>query len=186
MKFKIRQSIFETNSSSIHAIAIYKGNESINIPNTIFLDREEFGWEVNTTCNWQKKLNYIYEMCIKKDYKDDNLIFEGKEEKEEDEWLSGKKIKGFLEDSCLDKFIRILKNKDINVNYCLGSIYDGYIDHCDCWGNFINTLLNDEEKLLKFIFGTTSYLFTGNDNNNYACDSTPNKHEDFEIEYKYN
>lgn len=180
MKIKIRHGIFETNSSSIHAIAVYKGNEKIKFPPTVYLSRKDFGWDTRTTRNWEEKLNYIYEMCIAKDYKNDNLIFKDEEERE---YFYGKKIQDFLEDSCLDRLINILKNKGIIVEYYLGSIYDGSIDHCDCWGNFIISLLEDEEKLLKFIFGEKSCLITGNDNIDY---STPKCSTEFDVQYKYN
>lgn len=182
MKFKVRHGIFETNSSSIHSIAIYKGNEEIKFPDTVYLSREDFGWNIRTTRNWEEKLNYVYEMCIAKDYENNNLIFKEEDEKDE-EWLYGRRIDGFLEDSCLDRLVNILKAKDIDVKYNLCSTYDGSIDHCDCWDDFIISLLDDEDKLLKFIFGPESYLSTGNDNTDYSVSESS---AEFDVQYKYN
>lgn len=44
MKVQIRQSVFETNSSSTHAISIIKKSNITEYPDTVRFDKGDFGW----------------------------------------------------------------------------------------------------------------------------------------------
>ena len=57
----IRKNVFETNSSSTHAICIAKSNENIEIPEEIYIDLEDyqFGWEFDKRTGHHSKLAYI-------------------------------------------------------------------------------------------------------------------------------
>ena len=57
--------------------------------------------------------------------------------------------------------------------------YDGYIDHGYELSGFVNELLDDEDKLLRFLSG--GLVFTGNDN----CDSEGFVNRDEEFVYHY-
>lgn len=61
-----RQGLFETNSSSVHAIVITKNN-NIEIPKDlpILLELEtvDFGWEVDRYNDFLSKLQYLYNAC---------------------------------------------------------------------------------------------------------------------------
>ena len=57
---EIRQSIFETNSSSVHVLVIPK-DTPINIPKKVFLDGGEYGWEFGCVTD---TINYLYQVCI--------------------------------------------------------------------------------------------------------------------------
>jgi hypothetical protein len=56
---KIRQGVFETNSSSTHSICIAKKAE-LNIPKHVYFDFGEFGWECDTLRSLSKKASYLY------------------------------------------------------------------------------------------------------------------------------
>lgn len=66
MKTK-RNSVFETNSSSVHAIVITKDNNNIEIPKDLppILEMEtvDFGWEVDRYNDFSSKLQYLYNAC---------------------------------------------------------------------------------------------------------------------------
>lgn len=57
MKRQIRRSVFETNSSSTHAICISKGD--YNIINHIDFDVGDFGWECETYRSLYGKASYL-------------------------------------------------------------------------------------------------------------------------------
>lgn len=65
MKTK-RNSVFETNSSSVHAIVITTNN-NIEIPKDLppILEMEtvDFGWEVDRYNDFTSKLQYLYNAC---------------------------------------------------------------------------------------------------------------------------
>lgn len=56
---EIRKGIFETNSSSVHALVIPK-DQQIVIPNIIHLKGGQFGWEYEKEYD---TINYLYEAC---------------------------------------------------------------------------------------------------------------------------
>ena len=56
----IRRSVFETNSSSTHALAITKSNENLNKPSLISLDYDgEYGWEYKILNDLDSKFTYL-------------------------------------------------------------------------------------------------------------------------------
>lgn len=153
MKVKIRKKVFETNSSSIHSFCIYKGEQNLNIPECVTLQREDFGWGNSYIRDTNKKLNYFYEMCIHLD--DNNGLIDFKDNEEP-----------FKENSLTKKFIDYLENNGIIVDYYLGNdYYEGSIDHCDDYCDLAKCLLeNDNTSLDDFLFGDKSLVVTTNDN----------------------
>lgn len=146
MKRQIRNSVFETNSSSTHSIAIPKNCDTFNY---ISFSTDEFGWsfrEVNSA-------DYFY-----------TAIYETSQSEEE----VNEKI---------EKLENILKERNIEYRFNKPkthiwhydyedkdylSLDDGYIDHGYELKDFVDELLNDGDKLVRFIFG--GLVFTGNDN----------------------
>ena len=61
MTTQIRNSVFETNSSSSHSISV-TGNTKLNIPDLSY-DIEcqfgEFGWGYEELTHWMEKLSYV-------------------------------------------------------------------------------------------------------------------------------
>ena len=76
MKRQIRQSCFETNSSSTHAICIAT-DDVLNIPEEIHFGFDDFGWECDTHSSIRAKANYLY-TCLPYVAKDYNTLTEYK------------------------------------------------------------------------------------------------------------
>ena len=141
----IRQSIFETNSSSTHAICIAP---TYNINKTeVEFGNGEFGWEVEVYRNLQTRLDYLHEM-IKY-----NQNYEENKQKIKD----------------------ILAKHNVHCKFNDG---EGYIDHCEDTNLLCNLLVNNEEILLRYLFGDT-YIITGNDNSDGYDDLMQNYIDSF-------
>lgn len=144
----VRFNMFETNSSSVHALVIPK-EQSVIIPKHVILRTGEYGWE---NAEYGDTLSYLYTAC--------------KYEKRSE----------------LPKLLNFLKSLDIEVE----EDDDGgwaYVDH----GNEIpfEELFGNEELLKRFLFGTDSYIKTGNDNENNEEDY-PQENDKIDILWKYN
>lgn len=140
MKRQIRSSVFETNSSSTHSIAISKAPAVIR--KRIHFGIGEFGWE-NDTAN---TADYLYTAIL-----------------EQNNWIDW-----------LDKLKEILDKYHIEYEFeeprWYKSAYSdykyldyGYIDHGYELGEFLGVILNNEDLLMRYLFGN-SIVYTGNDN----------------------
>jgi hypothetical protein len=146
MKRQIRSSVFETNSSSTHSIAVPRDCKEVN--NVIF-SIGDFGW------GWEEAdaADYLYTAI----YHNAETESEAKEKIE--------KIKSVLEKRGITyHFGRVVSHvwhdEYDNIDYfCLDN---GYIDHGYELKDFVDELLNDEDKLIRFLSG--GLVFTGNDN----------------------
>lgn len=149
MKRQIRQGCFETNSSSTHAICIAKGDYSLQ--NHIDFKFGEFGWELEEHHSLENKASYLI-----------TTIFSGMK-KETDKNLE--KLKTILDKHNISYSIPEAEIKVSNYDNETFEYYyiDGYIDHSEDAGDFIDAVLSDEDKLLRYLFGE-SMIITGNDN----------------------
>ena len=143
---QIRRNVFETNSSSTHSIAIPRKCEA---PTSVDLYTDDFGWlfdEVDAA-------NYFY-----------TAIYETSETVEEvQEKLE--KLKGILESRGIEYHFARVRSHTWHSDYSdrdIFSLDDGYIDHGYELKDFVDELLNNEDKLLRFLSG--GLVFTGNDN----------------------
>lgn len=141
MKRQIRRSCFETNSSSTHAICIAKANvDKSNFPNHVTFAHGEFGWENDEYSDLWSKASYLYEaICCCYEY----------DEKEE----------------AINQITEMLSNYGISCDFAPDKSQwgGGYIDHGYETIDFVNAVLNDSDKLLRYLFGD-SMVITGNDN----------------------
>jgi len=151
----IRKSVFETNSSSTHSICISK--EDVNqFPKSIHFGFGEFGWENDEVYNTQ---DYLYTAIMELEMYD-----------------------------CVDKIKAILDKHHISYTFAekVDSGYwdQGYVDHAEELSDFINDVCNNENKLLRYLFGD-SVIYTGNDN---SCKSTDlcNSADDTIYDYETN
>lgn len=138
MKIQIRQGVFETNSSSTHAINIFRGYNEKNIPESIVVRPGEFGQECDTYYDFKSKLSYLYTWCL-------NLM-----SKDEAEYK-------------ITQALNNLRVKEVEFEECSGWYEEGYIDHSEeLYSEDLNTIF--ENYFGDFIFGDSSYIETGNDN----------------------
>ena len=136
---QIRNSVFETNSSSTHSIAIPKNCDKIS--GTAF-QIGEFGWGFNVADPADYFYTAIYETASSMDELNDRLS----------------RLREILEDNDIEYAFEEVDCEEHN-----GYIsFDGYIDHGYELKDFVEGLLNDGDKLVRFLSG--GLVFTGNDN----------------------
>jgi len=142
MKRKIRHGVFETNSSSMHSICISK--EVVNkYPDSVYFGFGDYGWSSDTVYD---TASYLYTGIVENEMMD-----------------------------CIDNIKKILDKQNISYifedprNDKYGFFDSGYVDHCDELRCFINDVCQNEDKLLRYLFGN-SVIYTGNDNSYYELD----------------
>lgn len=140
----VRGNVFETNSSSTHALVIYTKDEALAIPDFLKLDFDEFGWGYQVYKDTHSKASYII-----------TLIY-SMEDEIKNNYL--KLFTGFLDKYEID-YILPKVQKD---SWGFDDI--GYVDHGEEAYEWLFNLLKDEDKLFKFLFNDKSYISTGNDN----------------------
>lgn len=151
MKRQIRRSVFETNSSSTHAICIAKGDYNKN--DYIKFEIGEFGWEFDTYYDVHSKASYLITAIFSsnKDYADEKL----------------QQLKDILDSNNIKYDIPTPK---VN-SWEYGDYYniDGYIDHSGETREFVEAVLSDSDRLMRYLFGD-SMIVTGNDNDDSYSD----------------
>lgn len=140
MKRQIRNSVFETNSSSTHSIAISK--KPVVIGKYIHFGIGEFGWE-NDCVNTE---DYLYTAILEQDDRD--ILLD--------------KLKEILDKYSIEyEFDKPLWHKSsVGDGVWLGY---GYIDHSYELREFLDTILSNEDLLMRYLFGNSN-VYTGNDN----------------------
>lgn len=135
---QIRNNVFETNSSSIHSIAISK-EPVAGLPESIYFCLGGYGWEFDDV----SPASYLYTAIM--------TIYDKKDR-----------------DNKLNKLKSILDSRGIKYEFETpkfgsgGWLKNGYIDHSENLDMFIETVLSDEDMLMRLLFGN-SCVFTGND-----------------------
>ncbi len=148
MNKKIRQGVFETNSSSTHSICIAT-EPTLEIPKELHFEFGEFGWRKSTLDSISDKASYLY---------------------------TGLMITYRTED--FENIAELLSNKGIRVSAQEAkseNMYDnGYIDHSNELGDFLDAVCSDEQQLMNFLFSPLSFILTGNDNDDHDVDINVN------------
>ena len=142
MKTQIRRGVFETNSSSVHSICITTEDEFEYFPAEVVFTPGEFGWESGEYRDLESKASYLWTAIV-------NYTADADSYKE--------KITTTLDKHGI---------KAIFVGAIPGEYYSatGYIDHgCETL-DFTKDVVNDEDRLMQYLFSDRSYVATGNDN----------------------
>lgn len=151
MKRQVRRGIFETNSSSTHAICIAKGEYRHNSFSHIDFEIGEFGWENDEYDSLYNKASYLITAILSfdKDEANENL----------------QKLKDILDSNNIEYTLPELKVDSWEYGGKTRYYYDidGYIDHSGETKDFVNDVLSDSDKLFRYLFGN-SVIITGNDN----------------------
>ena len=133
---KIRKHIFETNSSSTHAVCISKKNDiPKDLPIYVYFETSEFGWEFAVYKDTNTKANYLYTAMAQT-------------------------LKCCERCDAEEKIESWLWQNGIQCEFYFGR---GNIDGGYELGEFVEFVLSSEENLLKYLFGD-SIVVTGNDN----------------------
>lgn len=169
--FKIRRSIFETNSSSVHAICI--DSASVDTRGlTVHLQIGKFGWEHEWYQDIDSRASYIYTAAC---YIYDKDFY--------------KCFKEMLEPYGIDVEC-YGENRARFSNWGSDEYYldNGYIDHGEELRKFVDRCLDDADFLIRFIFGEDSFVMTSNDNCDYDGEeqTAETKAGNNELIWKYN
>lgn len=136
----IRNSFFETNSSSIHTIAICK-TDKLSIPNSVSIKCSKYGWESNKFYTTEDKLNYLMTALV--ELRDKGAISQS-------EYCTYfKTIINLLEKFSVEYVF------EASLNYGIDSIFQLY--------SFIIGLFKDNNKLIHFLFNKNSIIITASD-----------------------
>lgn len=178
MKISIRRGIFETNSSSVHAITVTKNKvKDVYTGYSIEFATDEFGWEHRTYYDFTDKARYLWTAIVNNFCKylteeKESIGYDGQPyhksycvfDKTNPEYLKIKEaIKtalihvGFEDDGWSIRFEEDFKTTE------WGSLETGYIDHTPGI-DFINALVFNEDRLIRFLFSHDSKIVTWNDN----------------------
>ena len=164
--YQIRQSIFETNSSSVHVLVIPKDTK-IDIPHSVYLFEGEYGLQADKEYD---TLSYFYTACVER----------GREEVEK--FFNYLKRKGVEEISSRE--LRWKKDSYEGEEYEYADGFNGYIDH---GGELpLDELFANENLLDRFLFGTDSFVETGSDNGDYCPDVDNYDHDIYDTIEKGN
>lgn len=177
MKKQIRRGVFETNSSSTHAICIAT-EDVLNIPKEISFKFGEYGWECETRKTMQDRANYLYTAIgyVANDFDElkDYLTF-----------IFNTLTKHGVEYIYMDSYEIYVSTWDddgLKIFPCVDN--KGYIDHGYGTEEFVRTVCSDEDMLLHYLFSDKSYVETGNDNDYEDVDiHVDYPHKEF---YKWN
>jgi len=151
----IRSGVFETNSSSTHSICITKNNILDDKQDFIKFTIGEFGWEHEKYTTPYEKAQYLYTAILDNERFD--LIYKIKT------ILDSHNIKYEFEEP------KFHTSSDGKYQYL---VY-GYIDHSYYLDDFLE-ICEDEDKLMKFLFSSESFIITGNDNGDNNVDINVN------------
>ena len=165
---KIRYGIFETNSSSTHAIVVPKEvkEEGYNAYDSLDHDYGFGRTECRLCDNWDEKLAYAY--MLLKDNNVEELDTFKNQVIEVWEKLFGNKDYTPTPKDVFNYIDRDGSNGDLTGKdgfLILKERYGNYIDHaCDLENkNILNRLIKDKEFVKRFIFNKNSYITIGGD-----------------------
>ena len=155
---QIRTGVFETNSSSVHSICISKNEDIVKLPE-IFFGFGDYGWEQDVLNTCAERASYLWTAIIEC-FGYDKEIPKVKEYKSKiTEMLNSEGIQ------CDFAKYEIKKSSYDNKNYC---DIDGYMDHGGKAREFVEAVVRDKDRLLRYLFSPDSVIYTGNDNESYS------------------
>jgi len=160
---QIRKGIFETNSSSVHAICISKDNNPhYYVPDEIHFGFNDFGWEFEKYDSVSDKAAYLW-TAICSSWEGYDEINEKKE-----------RIEQFIKSEYSDKDVTFTMpiKKDDYIE-C-----DWYIDHSSETIDFVNYVLDNKYNLFDYLFNYDSFVATGNDNSDEPVITDSDANED--------
>ena len=149
---QIRKSVFETNSSSVHAICISKNTDIYRyyVPTELHFGFGDFGWSFDKYDDIRTKASYLWTaICsLYVDLESVELIKD--------------KIKDWIKSSYPNTDITFsMPTRDEKWNLLE---FDGYIDHADSTREFVDYVMDNPYNLFNYLFDYDSFVATGNDN----------------------
>jgi hypothetical protein len=165
----IRKNVFETNSSSCHALSISKevNDENYSLDDSLDHDYEFGRDECRLVQTWDEKLAYSY--MIVKEFKDKDTIKMFKDNVNEiyDNIYKIVKYKPFEVDPKPNDIFKSIDTKKRIEDCCYHSSNDfyPYVDHMEDFkdNGFLDKILTDKDFLMRFLFSHKSYITVGSD-----------------------
>lgn len=166
MKKKIREGVWETNSSSTHSLSISRMHnydytslrKHIDLDGVLHIVPEEFEWEEREYRLPYNKIQYAFEMIYMTEFSYDERKTLSVDEIYESEGFQA------LKETILEN---IPECKDVVVEPIDDMCFPlGHIDHqsCECYESLQHFLNDYDVTLEEFIFNTEIILRTDNDN----------------------
>ncbi len=159
MKKTIRRGVFETNSSSTHAMSIYTESDVDKIPGHLNVEGRNFDWDYEELKTPEEKISYLYTCLIERDCES---CYQNKNEvRKRISAIQNMLYEKLYELGCEARF------NLVDTECRLFEDYDIVIDHfSEIDHSFINYALNHLDKYLDH----RSIIITGNDNSTYDVD----------------
>lgn len=196
MKIQVRQGVFETNSSSTHAVCLYGDMHIRGVVNkwedmnykipydkhTLYFGNSiSFGWQNQHYHKTEEKADYLWQCIV-----DCNLV----------DKLKNRIISTLKKHNITAQFAPVEKRnygteEQPNIIDCFVDDNTGYVDHGYEAKDLVIAICFNEEYLLNYLFNNECYIATGNDNDgnlkygkgNYAGD---NGYRPLAIFFKWN
>ena len=167
---QIRQGVFETNSSSVHAICIATNPNSYRVKATpISLSFEKFGWEWDLHRDAQTKANYAVTALFQSYRHDKEHVVE--KVKEFQSWLEEEKVYRndwnnykMLTNAIFGESLYCAINYPEDGEYWHLPDNVSGIDHGYETKEFVDYVFASKERMWNFLFSDDSFIQTGNDN----------------------
>ena len=163
---QIRQGVFETNSSSTHAISICEFHSNMVLPEVVkFETNQEFGWEFEDYTDICSKANYLWlAICYKYNTlgKENELI---KAKATISQYLQSIGVRAEFEER---PYVECAWFSDKYIDM------EGYIDHPDDLYELVDAVLEDPNLLYGYLFNSDSVVSTGNDNDDRRVNYSEN------------
>ena len=151
MKVQVRNGVFETNSSSTHAVSICAFNiNKHEIPETVVFETGDFGWEVNDYNDVNTKASYLWTAVVSEyQYLD-----------EEEDLI---RIKAAFTKILNDAGVKnvYFKDADYKTSDYVNRPYldiDGYIDHDSIVYDIYELKDEVDNDYINFIFNPENYV----------------------------
>lgn len=164
---KTRESVFETNSSSVHAFVISKSGD-YEAKGEVSFRCEDFGWEKRTFRSTSDKASYVFVYVIDECYYGEEISCSIAEEivRRLSMWIeeegcsvafdvNGKELE------TAEEAFRELDKMYKSDEFSLPSI-----DHFSDAKEFIGEVTKSKEDFIEWLFNKNSVFMTGNDNSN--------------------
>ena len=158
---QIRKGIFETNSSSVHAIVVAKENKNIVTNQIVNFSIQNYGWAHPSLFDIDELASYFYTACCEIYSKD----------------MQGE-IRSMLPEDTIAVFCRPKFSTFEFDNKTYKTLDNGDIDHVDELRPWVEELLHNKDKFINYLFGD-SFVIISNDN------SPSEELEDFRKDEEY-
>ena len=169
MKRQIRQSVFETNSSSMHSVTLCSGplddNQMYIEDGYIVVPAEEFGWGVSKHRDQLTKLAYLLMMIVETENPTDiKELHQTKGFNDLNDAIASYCNCNGISVADLKFETKFWTDKGGTKNYY--TTHEGYIDHqsCEDYKNLDDFISNETNGILDFVFNPKVVLHIANDN----------------------